>query len=228
MSSKIRIASLALGLGLIGAVTAVWGAESVINLISQGETIVAKVKSTKAAQEALTKKNNDMATEGPKLNAESKQLQADVAAYQKQADEVKAQTADYKAKCEGKTLNQQEYKACKAQLDTINQMINQVNAQPPKLNQRSKDLQTRAAAYNGAIKEIQEQGPKVNRDYSLALTDEEQWIDRVRTFLLSPAVQPYAKKAGCPDVEKPAKNIEGVNKMSIQALACLKKIAGTG
>jgi uncharacterized protein YlxW (UPF0749 family) len=230
MNSKFRIASLALGLGLIGAVTAAWGAESVINLISEGETIVSNVKATKATQDEVTRKNSDLAKEGPQLVDEQKKLQADIAAYQKQVDDVKTQEADYKAKCQNKdkNLTPDEFKACTAQRNQITALINSVNKQPQILNQRQKDFNDRANAYNKSTQDLKTDAPKASAAYANALTKEENWIDRVRTFLLSPAVQPYAKKAGCPNVEKPAKDIDGVNKMSVQALACLKKIAGTG
>lgn len=230
MNSKFRIASLALGLGLAGIVTVAWGAESVINLISEGESVVSNVRTTETAQEAVTKKNKALAAEGPQLVTDQKKLQDDIAAYTKQVDAVKAQSADYKAKCQDKdkNLKPDEFKACQAQRAQITALIDQVNKEPQVLNQRQKDFNDRANAYNKATQDIKTEAPKASNDYSNALTKEESWIDRVRTFLLSPAVQPYAKKAGCPDVEKPAKDIEGVNKMSVKALACLKKIAGTG
>jgi uncharacterized phage infection (PIP) family protein YhgE len=230
MNSKFRIASLAFGLGLAGMVTVAWGAESVINLISEGESIVANVKTTKAAQEEVTNKNKSLAKEGPQLVADQKKLQDDITAYTKQVADVKSQEADYKAKCQdkNKNLKPDEFKACQAQRAQITTLIDQVNKEPAALNQRQKDFNDRATAYNKATQDLKTAAPKASNDYSNALTKEESWIDRVRTFLLSPAVQPYAKKAGCPDVEKPAKDIDGVNRMSVKALACLKKIAGTG
>lgn len=230
MNSKFRIASLALGLGLAGIVTAAWGAESVINLISEGETVVANVKSTQAAQDEITHKNKSLAAEGPQLVAEQKKIQDDIAAYKQKVADVKTQEDDYKAKCQNKdkNLKPDEFKACTAQRQQITAMIDQVNKEPVALNKRQSDFNARATAYNKDAQDLKTAAPKASNDYSDALTKEEAWIDRVRTFLLSPAVQPYAKKAGCPNVEKPAKNIEGVNKMSVQALACLKKIAGTG
>ena len=44
-------------------------------------------------------------------------------------------------------------------------------------------------------------------------------------MVASPAFQPYAKKAGCPDVRNPAKTTEAATKMSDAILACLKKVA---
>lgn len=230
MNSKFRIASLVLGLGLAGVVTVAWGAESVINLISEGETVVANVRSTKAAQDDATRKNKELAAEGPQLVAEQKKIQDDIAAYQKAAADVKAQEDDYKAKCQNKdkSLKPDEFKACQAQRAQITAAIDNVNKEPLSLNARIKDLNNRAGVYKTEMTQFNASSPKISTDYSNALTREEAWIDRVRTFLLSPAVQPYAKKAGCPDVNKPAKDIDGVNKMSVQALACLKKIAGTG
>ena len=47
MKTTVRIVTLSLALGLAGALTAAWGAESIINLITQGEAAVATVKSSK-------------------------------------------------------------------------------------------------------------------------------------------------------------------------------------
>ncbi|HET7921791.1 MAG TPA: YkyA family protein [Gammaproteobacteria bacterium] len=229
MKSKFRIASLVLGLGLAGVVTAAWGAESVINLISAGETIISNVKTTKARQKDVSEKNKNLAAEGPKLVEEQKQLQADIAAYQKQVNDVKALTDAYKTECPSdKRLTEDQFKACSAKRKQVTDAIAKVNAIPATLNKRQTDFNNRATAYNKETQDLKAEAPKASNAYTNALTKEENWIDQVRTFLLSPAVQPYAKKAGCPNVEKPAKDIEGVNKMSIAALACLKKIAGTG
>ncbi|MGH8372162.1 MAG: hypothetical protein ACRETO_05465, partial [Gammaproteobacteria bacterium] len=129
MNSKFRIASLALGLGLAGIVTVAWGAESVINLISEGESVVANVRTTKNAQENATHTNKELAAQGPQLVADQKKLQDDIAAYQKQVDAVNAQKADYTAKCQNKdkNLKPDEFKACNAQREKITALISQVN-----------------------------------------------------------------------------------------------------
>lgn len=227
MKVPFRIATISLAFGLAGALTAAWGAESIINLISQGEAIVNEVKNSKATYEDINKRNKDLAAQGKQLVAEQKQLQQAVADYTKQNEQVKKQIADYKAKCEGKQLNQQQYTECKNELAQVNQSIAAVNAIPAKLKKQQGDFNARATKYNQDTKALQAQAPTASRNYQNALAKEEQWLDQVRQFVGSAAVQPYAQKAGCPDPKKVAKSIDQVMVQSTHFLACLKKIAGT-
>src|ERR1041384_4685050 len=51
-------------LALAGAVTAAWGAESVMNLISSGEAVQKEVLDNKAKMDAAQQKNKDLAGQG--------------------------------------------------------------------------------------------------------------------------------------------------------------------
>lgn len=227
MNSKFRIASLAVGLGLAGIVTLAWGAESVVNLISQGEVAIKELKSSQAAYEDGQKQNKELAVEGQKLSEEHQQLQDAIDDYKKQSAAVQQQIADYTAKCSGK-LKQKAYDECKAEQPKVKQAVDDVNAIPAKLNKKQADLSTRASQYNNDVKTLQTNAPKVQQEFNDRLTKDENWLNNVRDFVASPAVQPYAKKAGCPDTKNVAKNIEQVIDQSEKYLSCLKKIAGTG
>ena len=227
MNAKSRIFPVLLTLALAGALTAAWGAESVINLISQGEAIQNEVNASKTAQEDVDHRNKELQATGKQLVADQQQLQQDLAAYQKQNAGVKSQIADYKSKCEGKQLNPDTYKACKAQLAQINVNIVAVNAIPAKLNKQQNDFNASAVKYNKDTKDLQARARTVSANYSNALSKAEQWEYQASNLVASQGFQQYAKTAGCPDVRKQPKTIDGILKMNTGILTCLRKVAGT-
>lgn len=228
MNSKLRIASLALSLGLAGMVTLAWGAESVINLISQGDVAIKNLKASKVAYENGLTQNKALADEAKQISVDNQKLSAAIDDYKKQSAGVKQQIDAYSAKCSGKKLDRKTYDECKAEQPKVSSAVDAVNAIPAKLNKQQSDLVARSNQYNKNMQDLQASAPKLQKDYNEKLTTDESWLNQVRNFAASPAVQPYAKKAGCPDTNKIAKNVGQVIDQSEQYLACLKKIAGTG
>jgi chromosome segregation ATPase len=225
MKTTARIFMLATILALAGSLTIAWGAESVASLITQGEAAISKTNAAKAALDAVVKENTALAPEGKQIRDDMQQLQNDIAAMNKQNDDLKQQTIDYKAKCDGKQLSTDQYKACKDQLNQINAAINNINTQPAKLKKRQDDIMARANKYNQRVQSLPKQISDDDTAYRNALVTQLDWLDKTRTLILTPAFQPYAKKAGCPDVKNPAKSTEAAINMSDEVLACLKKVA---
>ena len=222
----IRISMIPLVLGLAGALTAAWGAESVITLISNGEAVQKEVVDTKAAMEAAEQKNKTLAAEGNKLNSDQKELVSSVAAWNKENDELKARIADNQANCSpDKKLNQDQYNACKAQIAQLNTDIAKVNADNADLNKRNKDLNERIPKYNNDIKGIRGEIDAGYAAYNAALKKEAAWLDQARTQMSSSAFTSYGKKAGCPDVTKNTKTPEAMIKMSADVIDCLKRVS---
>jgi cell division protein FtsB len=224
--NKMRISLIPLVLGLAALASAAWGAESVMSLISNGEAVQKEVVDTKAAMEASEKKNHDLAAEGNKLTSDQKQLQADVAAWQKENDELTQRVNDNKANCgPDKKLNTDQYNACKAQVAQLNSDIAKVNAENADLNKRNKDINERIPKYNDAIKGIGDEIKQGYAAYNAALKKEAAWLDQARTQMSSSAFASYGKKAGCPDVNKNAKTPEAMIQMSADVIACLKRVS---
>ncbi|MGH8396708.1 MAG: hypothetical protein ACRETA_00480 [Gammaproteobacteria bacterium] len=229
MKTTVRIAALALTLGLAGVLTTAWGAESVVNLISQGESVTTAVNSAKSARDAAVEKNNALAAEGKQIVAEQQKLQADIGALKTKEDSIKQETDAYKSNCQStsKRLSPDQYNACKAQHDQIQSDIDQAKTQPPILQKRQADFIARATKYNQEIKDQPKQVSAADTKYRNSIPALENWVDAARTMVASAAFQPYAKKAGCPNVMKPPKSLEAMMTMSNEILTCLKKVAGT-
>ena len=223
--NKIRISLISLVLGL-AAFTAAWGAESVMTLISNGEAVQKEVTDTKAAMEASEQKNRDLAAAGNKLTSDQKQLVADVAAWNKKNDDLKARIADNQTNCSpDKKLNQDQYNACKAEIAKLNSDIAEVNSENADLNKRNKDINERIPKYNNDIKGIGDEIKAGYAAYNAALKKEAAWLDQARTQMSSSAFASYGKKAGCPDVTKNTKTPEAMIKMSSDVIECLKKVS---
>jgi len=131
------------------------------------------------------------------------QLKADIAAYKNSNASIKQQTAAYQSKCNGKQLSPSEYADCKAQLAKINQAIDENNTAPAKLNQRQNALIARAQKYNQEVVSVPKEVKADESAYDEALVDQQTWLQKARSMGGFPRFVPYAKKAGCPNVEKP-------------------------
>ena len=142
-SMRIPLITLALTLG---AASAAWGAESVMNLISSGEAVQKEVMDTKTKTEAAEKRNKDLAAEGKDLTASQVKLNADIAAWKKEQDDLGQRKNDYGTRCgdPNKKLTPDEINACKAEATQINADIQANAAKNGDLKKRSDDWTARA------------------------------------------------------------------------------------
>lgn len=226
MKTTVRIFMLATIIGLAAPLTAVWGAESVASLITQGEAAVAKSNSSKDALDAAVKKNDSLVAEGKSITAEQQQLQADIDALKKASADYNQKASDYEAAC-AKPKTTDQYNACKAQNAELKQTSDQLKSEPAQLTKRQNDFIARATKFNQEVKAAPKEVEAAQNAWRKALIDQYSWLDKARVMVASPAFEPYAKKAGCPDVKNPAKTDEAAMKMSDEIITCLKKVAGT-
>jgi uncharacterized coiled-coil DUF342 family protein len=225
---SMRISMITLALALAGTVTAAWGAESVMNLISGGEAVQKQVHETKASYDAVQAKKAEMIAQAKQFGVDQNKLAADVAQYQKDSAAVNQSTADFKTRCgQDKKLNQDEYKACTADQQQINADVTRVNGEFPALKQRKDTLDAKIAEYNKGAGGIDAKVNEAYKTWDSALKQEGSWLDQARSLLVSEAFKSYGQKAGCPAVGKPATTPEGADKMTSDILACLKKVSST-
>ena len=226
-SMRIPLLTLALTLG---AASAAWGAESVMNLISSGEAVQKEVMDAKAKTEAAEKKNKDLVAEGKDLSASQTKLNADIKAWQDEQDALGKRKQEYQTRCStpGKTLTPDEITACKTEAQQINNDITASAAKNADLKKRSDEFTAKAKAYNDTIKSDPNAQVKAAYDQFNAATKKEgAWLDAAREQLSSDAFKPYAAKAGCPDVNKPSKTTDAMIKMTDDVIACLKKVSNS-
>ena len=225
-SMRIPLITLALTLG---AASAAWGAESVMNLISSGEAVQKEVMDTKARTEAAEKKNKDMVQESKDLNAMGAKLTSDVAAWKKDQDDINQRKTDYATQCpSGKTFTPDQLTACKNSAAQINADIQASNAKNVELQKRNDEYNKKAQAYNDAVKA--NPNGDVNAAYAAfnaATKKEGAWLDAAREQMSSEAFKSYGAKAGCPDVNKTPKTTDAMIKMTDDVIACLKKVSNS-
>src|SRR5579859_2544667 len=224
-SMRISLISLAM---LTGAMSAAWGAESVMNLISTGEAIQKEVADTRAKAEATDKANKELAAQGKELSAATNELNAEIAALNKDADGITQRRTDYQSRCSpDKHLTPDAFNACKADVAQLNQDIAKNRAQNGELKKRQDELFAKTAKYNEAIKTNPAEQKAAYDAFNAATKKEGAWLDQARDQISSDAFKPYAQKAGCPDVNKPSKTTDAMIKMADDVIACLKKVSNS-
>ena len=223
-SMRIPLITLALTLG---AASAAWGAESVMNLISSGEAVQKEVMDTKARTEASEKANKELAAQGKELTAANNQLNADIAAFKKDGDAINQRSSDYKSRCQGKSVTADEAKACKTEADALNADIAKNNAQTGELKKRQDELFAKINKYNEAIKTNPAEQKSAYDAFNAATKKEGAWLDAAREQMSSEGFKAYGAKAGCPDVNKSPKTTDAMIKMTDDVLACLKKVSNS-
>jgi cell division protein FtsB len=225
-SMRIPLITLALTLG---AASAAWGAESVMNLISSGEAVQKEVADAKAKTEAAEKKNKDLVEEGKELNATNAKLNADIAALNKDSDSITQRKADFANQCpSGKTFTPDQLAACKSAAAQINADIVANTAKNAELKKRNEEFAAKAKAYNDTIKSDPNAAVKSAYDaFNAATKKEGAWLDAAREQMSSEGFKAYGAKAGCPDVNKPAKTTDAMMKMADDVIACLKKVSNS-
>ena len=224
-SMRIPLITLALTLG---AASAAWGAESVMNLISSGEAVQKEVMDTKARTEAAEKRNKDLVQQSKDLNAMSSKLTADIAAWKKDQDSLAQRKADYTTRCGAKGLNNDQIKACQAEAAQLNDEINKNTAANADLQKRNDEYNKKAQAYNETVKSDPNADVKSAYDaFNAATKKEGAWLDAAREQMSSEGFKSYGAKAGCPDVNKTPKTTDAMIKMTDDVIACLKKVSNS-
>lgn len=226
MKISIRIVTLSLALGLTGALASAWGAESVMDLISHGESIMANVKSTKAALDNLAQKNTALVAQHTQLQAENTKLQADIDAFKQAMATYNQKLSDYNSQCKSPT-SEEQYKTCKTENSNLQRESESIRSQSATLTAHQKTYLAAATANYQQGKSLPDEFKTADTNYRNAVSYQYAWLDKARDQVASPAFQPYAKKYNCPNVMKPAKTLDQANIMSDQILACFKRVVNS-
>ncbi|MGH8278276.1 MAG: hypothetical protein ACRETQ_01740 [Gammaproteobacteria bacterium] len=230
MKTIVRIVTISLVFGLAGAFTEAWAAQSVPSLIKEGQATLGDLGVKKSALAAAVQKNHALDAQGQEIQQEQKSLQAAIKAYQDKVASVNEESAQYKKQCDKKDqhLTPDEYKQCTALRAKINDDINSVNTEPDQLKTRQTAFIAKANAYNAEVKSSPDQVKDADKAYEAALATAETWLDRARDLVASQAFLPFAKKANCPNVQKPSTSVDGMVDMGQQILSCLKRVDNVG
>lgn len=227
--NKLRCALLAIAMITVaGAAGSTWAAESVSQLIKQGESVVAAAHQAEAAQNDIKQRNAQLEAESAQLKSDQDTLKVAVSTFQDRQNRVNDLMASYKTNCAGKTLPEDKYKVCKEQETTILAAASSVNAAQVPLVKQQDDFNARVTAFQAKLKQLKTDAPTAAANYEIALNNEQDWLNGARMFLLTPAVRRLAGKAHCGDFRTAPKGIAGLNQMSAAALECLKKIKSGG
>lgn len=227
--NRLRYALLTIATIIVaGTAGSAWAAESVSQLIKEGESVVTTARQAETAQNNVKQSNEQLVTESAQLKNEQDTLKVAVTAFQDRQDKVNGLMNAYKTNCAGKTLPEDKYKVCKDQETTILAAASSVNAAQVPLVKRQDEFNARVTMFQVKLKQLKADAPQVAANYEIALNNEQNWLNRARNFLLTPAVRRLADKARCADFRTTPKGIDALNQMSAAALVCLKRIKSGG
>jgi hypothetical protein len=222
-SMRNSVLTLALTLG---AASAAWGAQSVMDLINSGEAVQKEVADSKVRMDAAVQKNKDVAAQGQGLTGEKTKLMSDFSDWQKENDSIQQRSTDFQNRCSpDKHLEPDQLKACKTFADELNDDIAKVNSENTQLNQRNDALNAKIPAYNQAATQAPAEQKSAYDAYNASTLKERAWLDSARDQLSTDAFKTYAGKAGCPDMTQPPKSTDGMSKMTDDIIACLRKVS---
>lgn len=227
--NRLRYAPLAIAMITVaGAAGSAWAADSVNQLVKQGEAAVAAASQAEAAQNDVKQRNTQLEAEGAQLKSDQVTLKSAVATFQGSQNKVQDMMADYKKNCAGKTLPEDKYKTFKDQETTILAAASSVNAAQVPLVKQQDAFNARVTAFQAKLKQLKADAPNAAANYEIALNNEQDWLNQARGFLLTPAVRHLARKAHCANFQTAPKGIKALNQMSAAALDCLKRIKAGG
>lgn len=223
--NKLRYVALAIAIAtVIGGVGTTRAAESINQLIKEGAAVVSAARQAETAQNGVKQRDGQLSAESAQLKSDQTALNAKVTAFQDQQKKVNDLMASFKENCAGKKLPEDKYKACIDQKTTILAAASSVNAAQVPLVKQQDDFNARVLVFQSKLKQLKADAPTAATNYELALNNEQNWLNRARNYLLTPAVRRLANKVNCPDFATAPKGISGLNQMSKAAVDCLKKI----
>ena len=178
----------------------------------------------KCRQDNLSDRDRYLQSQGDALQAEERQLQEDMTAYQQRIAAAQAESDEYNAACQVQGLDPAHYQSCVQRQQQVNQDIAQVNDAYRGLERRQADQSQRIAAFDGEVTAIPESIQTAYQDYQAAVREQGHWLDMARGLIALPVNLGTVKPAACPSVQQPPKDLPEMDAMSEGLVACLRRM----
>ncbi|MGH8162675.1 MAG: hypothetical protein ACRESR_11165 [Gammaproteobacteria bacterium] len=223
-SLKFSLIGAAVCVASLAAFSA-WGAESIYTMIANGELAISQVKQAKATHQQLEQKSKSLAAMAQSIKEAQPELNQAVQKHNAASKQLQSGMAAYKKNCQKHNLSPSQEKQCKAQQKELNAQINQINAETHRLQAKQQALTAKIARYNKESTALNTAAPNSTNALHQALNGEQDWLNKARNLVASPAFASYRKAAGCPEVKTPPKTASAMNRMTSQVLDCLRNLA---
>lgn len=196
------------------------------SLVTLGEVARERLLSAQCAYGNGMRRRAYLLAVGRQLTADLSDYLGQAEAWQQAYGRLDRRLRDYYQRCLGEPLEGSRYQECAAENTSLDAERQQLNDQAVPLQQRNQSLTAAVTKYRGDLQasEIDEQ--QVSQDYTRAMQDYGRWLAGAYALSISPAVQPYAAREGCPAVSEPPQSVGAMLPLGDGLLGCFRKITG--
>lgn len=196
------------------------------SLVSQGEAAQSRLQSAQCAYENAERRSAYLLAAGRQLKADLSDYLGRADAWQLAYGRLDRRLRDYYQRCLGEPLDDRRYQDCTAENAGLDAARSQLNDAGAPLQQRNQELTAAVTKYRADILDSQLESAHTREDYGQATQDYGRWLVLAYTLSVTPALQPYAGRSGCPVVVEPPQTPEAMLSLGAGMLDCFRKIMG--
>ncbi|HEV2109893.1 MAG TPA: hypothetical protein VGT99_00955 [Gammaproteobacteria bacterium] len=196
------------------------------SLVSQGEEAENRLQSARCAYENSARRDAYLLATGRQLKADLSDYLGRADAWQQAYGRLDRRLRDYYQHCLGEPLDDRRYQDCTAENAGLDAARTQLNDAAAPLQARNQELTAAVTKYRADILDSQLESAQTREGYTQATQGYARWLVQAYALSVTPAVQPYAGKNGCPAVAEPPQTPEAMLSLGTGMLDCFRKIMG--
>lgn len=200
--------------------------KTLTGMIALGQQAEARLAYTQCEYRNTSRKDDYLVAVGQALKADLLDYQRDFDGWRVADAKLNEHLAGYYGHCLGLHLDTEQYQACKDENDALNAERRRVDEAAAPLQQRATGLEARNVGYSADINALMLDSARTGAAYTRAMQTHAHWLAQAYALMISPELQPYAGKNGCPDIAAPPKSADALLSLGASVLACFKKTAG--
>ena len=196
------------------------------SLITLGEAARSRLLSTQCAYENAARRSAYLLAVGRQLKADLSDYLGRAEAWQQAYGRLDRRLRDYYQRCLGEPLDNSRYQECTAENAALDTERTQLDTDAAPLQQPNQELTAAVIKYRADLQASLLESEQTRQDYTQANQGYAQWLVQAYALSVTPAVQPYAGKNGCPAVAEPPQTPDAMLSLGTGMLDCFRKITG--
>ncbi|HEV2332930.1 MAG TPA: hypothetical protein VGV16_07180 [Gammaproteobacteria bacterium] len=196
------------------------------SLMALGGLARGRLLSTQCAYENAGHRNTYLLVVGRQLKDELTDYLGRAAAWQQDYGRLDRRLLDYYQRCLGEPLDGPRFETCTKENAGLDAERQRLDAAAAPLQQRNQELTAAVIKYRADAQSSRLESDQTRQDYAQAMRDYSRWLVEAYALSVTPAVQPYAGKAGCPAVTEPPEAPQAMLTLGSGLLDCFRKIMG--
>lgn len=200
--------------------------KTLVQLVFLGGVVQARLQYAQCAYTNSDRRRDYLLATGRRLRDDLIAYQRDAADWQERYSRQDKHLLDYYQRCLGEPLEDARYQACDAENAALDAERAALNVAAVPLQQRNAELTAASMKYRADTAAMEQESGQSREDYTQAMEAEAQWLGQAYGLSISPPMQVYAAKNGCPTVAEPPKTAAEMLALGTVVLDCFRKISG--